>query len=197
MSLDNVSMTDHFGVGLECERSGDFADAAMHYALDSLEEIITGGLEPNRSLRVRVAVMLLAISCDAQAGNERRAALLTSVIEPLLADLRTAAAENPNCAGLARVDPVLVGLLEEWTGDAHFYMGDPEALEWYERAEPHYSDAKSVENWGFEEEFTYAHHAFTGFLASTGQSLPEGSDVDFKHRLHVKQELAAELVSTQ
>lgn len=177
-------MTDHFQKAMEAEKAGRHREAAEHFAIDAMIELVKSNFESGRTMRINAAILLQAISADVRANNTNRARHIFSFLEPLLAEIRD-----------STDDTVLAGIASEWTGDALLMLGEPGAKEQYREAETRYVDVRPTENWGFEEEFDYEHWAIESFLESEGMEVPENLELDFQQRIGLKLEAAEDLLS--
>lgn len=168
-------MSDFSEIAIEKEQNGEYADAAANYALHSLENLVKEEFESGRSMRINSAILLLAISCDVRAGNSRRPEFLFILLEPLLAEIEQSAE-----------DEILLGLIQEWWGDAKLMLGRESAETHYRRAAEKYQHATPVEPWAVEEESDYAYWAAENFYESNGLAIPDDLYHDLPSRIEFK-----------
>lgn len=137
-------------------------------------------------MRIRLAVLLLSISCDVRADNYHRAESIFDIAEPLFREI----GENVESR-------VLVGLTKEWIGDGLLMLGSPAAKNFYQKACEHYDSLDWGErSWGHEQEFHYAFIAVQSFLTASGIETPEEPHlpIHFVERIEFKMKATERLL---
>lgn len=114
-------------------------------------------------MRIGLAILLMAISCDVRADNHHQAKHLFDIARPLFQEI-----------GEDAEAPVLVGLTKEWIGDGLLMMGSPDAIEYYQEATEYYDDLEWGErSGGHEQEYHYTSIAHESFLSANGIEVPK------------------------
>lgn len=175
-----------FGRAGEKEKEGDYRGAAALYARSAFNGLIESNFEPNRKTRIKLAELLIAISCDVRADNHHRAEHLFCIARPLLEEVGEDADSR-----------VLVGLSKEWIGDGLLMLGSAGAIDLYRSANEYYDDLEWGErSWGHEQEFHYASIAIESFLAENGIEVPKEPHfpLHFTDRIEFKIDMAEQLL---
>lgn len=137
-------------------------------------------------MRIGLAVLLMAISCDVRADNHYRAKHLFDIARPLFQEV-----------GDDAETPVLVGLTKEWTGDGLLMLGSPETIEYYQEATEYYDDLRWEErSWGHEQEYHYASIALESFLTANRIEVPKEPHLPlhFQERIRFKVNVAEDSI---
>jgi hypothetical protein len=171
------------------EEEGDYREAAALYTRSAFDRLIDCNFEPKREMRIGLAVLLMAISCDVRTDNHRRARHLFDIAKPLFHEI-----------GQDAETQVLVGLTKEWLGDGLLMLGSPDAIEFYQEAAEYYDDLEWGErSWGHEQEFHYASIAIESFLTANSVQVPKDPHLPlhFTERIEFKIETAKRLLEKQ
>ena len=169
-----------------CEKEGRYQEAATLYAKHAFDGLLEANFEPEIELRIGLATMLRAISCDVRADNYNRAEHLFDIAKPLFREVGDDADSR-----------VLVGLTNEWIGDGLLMLGSTEAIDWYQKANESYENLEWGErSWGHEQEFHYASIALESYLTANGMETPKEPHLPlhFTERIEFKIETTEQLL---
>lgn len=186
---------------------GDFSMAARLAARSAHARLERFDVERKTNRNLAIGDLLYAIYYARRAGNTRTASHLQETLRSyallLQQDAYTALQEDwPGMTWAC-----LVGLFEEWIGDAYLFTERVTAKRYYDRAEPWYRiEDRRVKRyrttagvapcwqWGAEPEFNKAWHAFREYIAWSELEPPE-HDTDYSmyffDRLDYKRALLA------
>lgn len=170
----------------EKEEEGDYRKAAALYSRSAFDRLIDSNFEPRRNMRIGLAILLMAISCDVRADNHHRAKHLFDIAKPLFQEI-----------GKDAETQVLVGLTKEWIGDGLLMLGSPDAIECYEEATEYYDDLEWGErSWGHEQEYHYTSIALESFLSANRIEVPKEPHLPlhFEERIKFKIEEAERII---
>lgn len=188
---------------------GDFLGAARLRAKSALYRFHEFGIQENASSEIAVGDLLYAVYYATRGGDEQLAAQLRNTLESYASLLQHAAYDALQENWPATTRGCLIGMFEEWVGDAHLMTRSAEANRYYARAEPWYrikqcrvdegATAKEMPcwQWGMEPAFEVPNWAFADFLEWRYAGLSEDvfdyhldffDRLDFKHRILHRQE---------
>lgn len=162
----------------EAVEQGEFERAATLRAQSAQSRLERFGIESNASADLAVGDLLYAIYYARRAGADGRAIHLRTLLESYAKLLQHASYRRLQEHWPDTTDSCLVGLFEEWIGDAHLFTGSPVANRYYDRAESWYQVevGRATEatdevwqvmpcwNWGVEPQFEMPLFALQGFL---------------------------------
>lgn len=181
-------MTDLYTEAQNNEEAGEYHTAARAYAENGFIILNEQDFEAGRQFRLGIASLVKALSCDARAGQQRRA---RAIRDTAASAIRHALREEE------KEDRCRDGLYHEWLGDIHLMTRSVSARTHYETARNHYSDASPSQQrtWGMEEEFDYVHWAVESFLEEAGyeDEVEELHPSDFSGRIEIKLDVATSL----
>lgn len=122
----------------EAVESGRFDRAAGFRAQSAQSRLERFDIESNASADLAVGDLLYATYYASRAGADGRAMHLRTLLESYAKRLQYASYRRLQEHWPDTTESCLVGLHEEWTGDAHLFTGSPAADRYYDRAEPSY-----------------------------------------------------------
>lgn len=171
----------------ELEKQGKYEKAAAAYAAIGFSRIVKSKFDVSTTYLVGLGIFLQGVSCDARAGNMRRAAGLQGLFEHMLIESVDEASSD-----------VLRGLMHEWVGDSHLIIGSEDAFEWYADAEDHYHDLDMQTKlfWGLSQEFDHLSYGYDDFIQSQGETIEYDAD-EFLLRLDDKQAIAQRILADE
>jgi hypothetical protein len=192
----------------EAVEQGEFERAATLRAQSAQSRLERFGIESNASADLAVGDLLYAIYYARRAGADERAIHLRTLLESYAKLLQHAAYRWLQEHWPGTTGSCLVGLFEEWIGDAHLFTESAAAVRYYDRAEPWYqveaqratdqvSQVMPCWGWGAEPQFEMPLFAFQSFLDWKGleeadrMSTAECAD-QFVDRLEYKLRLVRE-----
>lgn len=192
----------------EAAESGQFGRAAELRAQSAQSRLERFGIESTASAALAVGDLLYAIYYARRAGADARPTRLRTVLESYAVLLQHAAYRRLQEHWPETTDLCLVGLFEEWIGDAHLFTESAAAVRYYDRAEPWYrTEAQRTTdevwqvmpcwNWGVEPQFEMPMFAFFEFFDwrepkdIERMSATEYAD-HFSDRVEYKRDLARE-----
>lgn len=198
--------TDRSRRGKAAAENGQYQDAASLFALSAFGRLREYGIRECSNANMAVGDLLRAIHYSRRADTDRTAVILRTTLESVALLLQDAAKESyhEKLRGAASSDvQCLIGLFDEWIGDAHLLTDSSEGADHYNRAETWYERERKREGshsipcfgWGMEPEFDAALFALRDHMEWRG--LPDDMDaqpltelaVDFDTRLSFKRRL--------
>lgn len=164
----------------------DFEAAATAAARSAQQRLERFGIESTANCDLAVGELLYAIHYARRAGEDATAVHLRGTLEAYARMLQRAAYERLQDSWPETTHACLVGLFEEWIGDAYLFTGSSTAGRYYDRAEPWYRveegrAAASVSEhlpcwgWGGEPQFERAMTAFYDHLDWVGLRTADSS----------------------
>ncbi|WP_276248619.1 hypothetical protein [Haladaptatus sp. YSMS36] len=149
-----------------------FEEAARYRAMSAQARLQSCGIRSHMDSDEAVADLLFAIYYAQRAGETTQATSLRNTLTSYAWLLQDAAYDALQDEWSNSTRACLVGLFEEWVGDAHLFTGSAEATRYYDRAEPWYrieqlrarDDVLPCWNWGAEPQFFEALRAFFEYL---------------------------------
>ncbi len=185
---------------------GNYAAAARLAAKSGHSRFRQYGLESvSTNSTLAIGDLLEAICYARQAGNDQTARWLRGSLQAYAKVLQESAHERLQDEWPAMTWACLVGLMEEWIGDAYLFTEDRDADRYYDRARSWYRAEECRETkldrnspspcwqWGMEPAFEKPWAAFERYLVWIDADAPSEIDAEFDiycfDRLKYKREL--------
>lgn len=154
---------------------GRFEEAARYRTMSAQARLQSCGIRSHMDSDEAIADLLFAIYYAQRAGDTTRATSLRNTLTSYAWLLQDAAYDALQEEWPDSTRACLVGLFEEWVGDAHLFTGSAEAIRYYDRAESWYrieelratdevSKVLPCWGWGTEPQFFEALRAFFEYL---------------------------------
>lgn len=190
---------------------GNYAEAARFAAQSAQSRLERFGIESRTNSDLAIGDLLYAIYYARRAGETQTAIHLRETLRSYALMLQLAAYEALQEEWPQMTWACLVGLFEEWIGDAYMFTESDIASRYYDRAEPWYcveecrldeytlnrATVAPCWQWGAEPQYDKTWNAFLDYLDWLEPETTTGRDTDFSfyffERLNYKRALISRL----
>lgn len=165
---------------------GHHAEAAAQYAQLGFARLFEANYEVSAAIE-GTTFFLYTVSYDCIADIKQRARGTINFVRPWFQELYK-----------TTTDECLKGLVKEWLGDCHFYIGDDDCLAYYGEACSHYeqNELDDWKLWGAVPPYDNCYGAMEDFLETKGIDFRPYS-LAFIERIDTKTELYHELYTQE